>query len=99
MSNFHKNVDCPASQDLLAFQNGEIPTAEQRVSIQKHLFDCEFCAAEAELYARCPQADEDCPIVEIPHALYKPAEALLENRQVDFLLLNRLFDESESVKI
>ncbi|MGI8468322.1 MAG: hypothetical protein ACR2N3_07705 [Pyrinomonadaceae bacterium] len=97
MINFRKNVNCPPSQDLLAFQKGETQAAENAV-IQKHLSKCEFCAAEIELYAHFPQAAEDCAETEIPPALYELAEAILNNRQKNFSLLNKLL-EVESVKI
>ena len=97
MINFRKNADCPTSQCLLAFQNGETSAAEN-IFIEKHLSECEFCAAEAELYARYPQADEEYSKTEIPAALYQLAEAILNNKQKNFLLLNKLL-EIESIKI
>ncbi|MGI9035797.1 MAG: hypothetical protein ACR2GD_07130 [Pyrinomonadaceae bacterium] len=97
MINFRKNADCPASPDLLAFQNGETQPAETAF-IRRHLLKCEFCAAEVELYARFPQSDEECAETEIPSALYELAEALLNNKQKNFSLLNKLL-EVESIKI
>lgn len=97
MINFHKNSNCPTSQALLAFQNSETSTINS-ASLQKHLSECEFCAAEIELYAHCPQAVEECVETEIPAALYELAEALLNNKQKNFSLLNKLL-EAERVKI
>ena len=97
MINFRKNSSCPTSQDLLAFQNCEIST-NKFSAVQKHLSECEFCAAEVEFYARFPQADEECVEMEMPAALYELAEAILNNKQKNFLLLNKLL-EAESIKI
>lgn len=97
MFNFCKNVNCPTSQDLLAFQNGEL-LAAQNETICKHLSDCEFCATEIEFYAHFPQADEECAETEIPAALYELAEAILSDKQKNFSLLNKLL-ATESIKI
>lgn len=72
---------------------------KERGKIQAHLAACEFCAAEVEFYAHYPQAEEPVSKVEMPVALYELAEALLSNKHKDFLLLNKLLCESESVKI
>lgn len=98
MINFRKNIDCPASPDLLAFQNGEIPAAQAKV-IGEHLSNCEFCAAEIELYAHNEQSAEDCLETEIPRQLYELAEALLNNKQKNFSLLDKLLDENESLTL
>ena len=101
MITFCKNVDCPTSQDLLAFQNGGTLAAENGV-IHRHLADCEFCAAEIEIYAHFPQADEDfedCIETKIPRPLYELAEALLSNRQKNFSLLNKMLGKNESLTL
>jgi anti-sigma factor RsiW len=86
MANFRKSAQCPSSQELLAYQNGELAPRDQ-IDVQRHIIDCEFCDAEVELYADFPQttSEEECnPAVgEIPHALYELAEALLERKYAD----------------
>jgi hypothetical protein len=98
MVTFCKSANCPSSQKLLAFQNGE--TAERETqTIRTHLEGCEFCAAEVEFYAHYPQSDETISEVEIPLPLYELAEALLSNKHKDFSLLNKLLSETDGVKI
>lgn len=86
MKAFRKNVNCPSSEKLLAFQKGAI-AAHERSKITIHLRFCEFCAAEVDFYQRYPQAEEpiECENAEIPQPLYELAEALLSNKKKDFL--------------
>jgi hypothetical protein len=99
MINFCKNASCPASQDLLAFQNGETPP-NKILPIRNHLSECEFCAAEVEFYAHFPQAEEEeCIEREIPAALFELAEAILSNKQKNFLQLNQLLGETDKLKV
>ncbi len=98
MITFCKDVNCPSSQELLAFQYGETPSKEQK-KIEKHLTVCEFCTSEVEFYAHYPQSEEAIAKVEIPLPLLELAEALLGNKHKDFSTLNRLLCENESVKI
>lgn len=98
MITFCKSANCPSSQKLLAFQNGELAEKDARQT-QRHLVGCEFCAAEVEFYAHYPQSEETISEVEIPLPLYELAEALLSNRHKDFSLLNKLLSETDSVKI
>ncbi len=98
MINFCKNINCPTSPDLLAFQLGETSASENKF-INKHLSDCEFCAAEIEIYAHFAQATEDCAETQIPRPLYELAEALLNNRQKNFSLLNKILGENESLTL
>ena len=98
MITFCKNTDCPTSQDLLAFENGDISFSERR-EIETHLAACEFCASEVEFYTHYPQAEEKVAKVEIPIPLYELAEALLSNKHKGFTLLNKLLCESKGVKI
>jgi hypothetical protein len=79
-TNFCKNEDCPSSQELLDFQNGDIDR-ERGVDIRIHMGFCEFCAAEVEFYSRFPQLadDADDVVCEIPASLYELAQALLQN--------------------
>ena len=79
-TNFCKNEDCPSSEDLLDFQNGDIDR-ERGVDIRIHMGTCEFCTAEVEFYSRFPQLtdDTDEAVCEIPASLYELAQALLRN--------------------
>lgn len=94
MITFCKNANCPASQDLLAFQKGET-TEKENNAIGGHLKSCEFCAAEIEFYAQFPQDSETIASVEIPLPLFQLAEALLNNRHKEVSLLNKLLIEAE----
>ena len=98
MVTFCKDVNCPSSQELLAFQGGETLSKDGR-KIERHLAVCEFCAAEIEFYSHYPQSEEAVAKVEIPMPLLELAEALLGNKHKDFSTLNRLLCENESVKI
>lgn len=95
---FCKNVDCPASEKLLRFENGKV-SGRARAEICRHLEVCEFCAAEVEFYAHYPPVEDAVARVEIPLPLLELAEALLTNKHKEFSLLNRLLCENESVKI
>jgi hypothetical protein len=94
MITFCKNANCPASQDLLAFQKGET-TEKENSAIRNHLRSCEFCATEREFYAQFPQDSENVASVEIPPPLFQLAEALLNNRHKEYSLLNKLLVEAE----
>jgi hypothetical protein len=96
MAKFCKNEDCPASEDLLAFQLGDMPVSEG-AAIRKHLAMCEFCAAEVEFYENYPPAGERDEYVEveadsIPTPLYELAEALLIKKRDD-AFFDRLMDD------
>ena len=82
---FSKNENCPTSQELVDFQNGDIEADEGRV-IREHLSGCEFCEAEIEFYSHYPQAvsgeeESNDAAADIPAPLYELAEALLKNKQ------------------
>lgn len=80
---FGKNEDCPSSQELLAFQNGDLSIEDCR-PIGRHLGVCEFCAAEAEFYERYPLIEERPAYIEspkMPEPLYELAEALIGRRR------------------
>lgn len=82
MASFCKNEDCPPSQDLLAFLNGDVPLNEGK-DIRQHLSICEFCSAEVDFYKRYPQIDEPAEIrsPEIPKPLFELAEALIGRKR------------------
>jgi len=98
MVTFCKDTHCPSSQELLAFQAGEVSIPE-RERIEAHFTVCEFCASEVEFYAHYPQSEETVVKVEIPIPLLELAEALLSNKHKDFSTLNKLLSENEGVKI
>ncbi len=97
MVTFCKSTNCPSSQELLAFQNGEV-SPRKRGGIETHLAACEFCASEVEFYAHYPQSEETVPIVEMPIPLYELAEALLGNKHKDFFALNKLLCDDKALK-
>lgn len=85
MANFCKNEDCPTSEDLLAFQTGDMPVAEG-ITIRRHLAACEFCTAEVEFYETYPEsgsADEQPEADSMPTPLFELAEALLIKKRDD----------------
>lgn len=91
---FSKNSNCPSSEKLLAFQKGEtrISVSEH---IRRHLIECEFCAAEIELYSRHPQDNDPVRKAEIPPDLFELAEALLNHKHRNLKSLNKLLNESD----
>ncbi len=93
MSNFCKNEDCPPSEELLAFQVGDMSVSEGS-GIRKHLAICEFCAAEVEFYTNYPQAEEKVEPTEMPKPLFELAEALL-NKKSDDAFFDKLLAEDE----
>lgn len=98
MVTFCKNVNCPPSQDLLAFQN-EKTSNEIGELIKSHIKKCEFCAAEIEFYARYPQAEEKVKSEAIPPPLYELAEALLNKNREDFSALNKLISRKNGLEL
>lgn len=100
MVNFCKNEDCPSSQELLDFQNGDFER-ERAVDIRIHMASCEFCSAEVEFYSLYPQAQEEtfAQPAKIPAPLFELAEAILKNRHTDPRSLNMLLRETEELGI
>jgi hypothetical protein len=80
MATFRKREDCPTSQQLLAYQLGDVEGGVGRV-IGRHLAVCEFCNAEVDFYERYPQSPEEpedaAENVSMPEPLFELAEALL----------------------
>ena len=100
MINFCKNEDCPSSNELLDFQNGDFVRTRSS-EISRHLSTCDFCEAEVEFYSSYPQAQDDIreEPAEIPAALFELAEALLKNRHGDPTYLNALLKEKGGLVI
>jgi hypothetical protein len=88
---FCKNEECPSSQELFAFQNGDISVEDGR-HIRVHLRTCEFCTAETEFYEHYPQQAEVTEAGRIPQPLFELAAALLKKDHDDFLVINDLID-------
>jgi len=80
MKRFCKTVYCPSSENLLAFQTGEIERGG-RIRIRRHLGFCEFCDLETEFYGIYPPLDETVHIDAIPQPLFDLAEALLKKKR------------------
>ena len=100
MTNFCKNEDCPSSNELLEFQNSELPITRAS-EIARHLATCEFCEAEVDFYSNYPQGQDDTRVeaAEIPAPLFELAEALLKNRHGDPSSLNALLKEKGGLVI
>ena len=82
---------------MLAFQDGKTSEKESK-KVRRHLAECDFCAAEVEIYAHFPPIEEFVEPPIIPPSLYELAEALLNNRQGNFFLV-KLFRETESLAL
>jgi hypothetical protein len=86
---FCKNEGCPSSQELYAFQNGDI-SADDGAPIRMHLRNCEFCTAEVEFYEHYPSQAEITETISIPGPLYELATALLKKDRDDLLEIGDL---------
>jgi hypothetical protein len=94
---FRKNEDCPSSQELLAYETGELAHVHE-FAIGEHLSACEFCEAEVEFYSRFPQEDfsnETAISTDIPAPLFQLAEALLKKHHTDATSLNALLKDKK----
>lgn len=98
MATFRKREDCPTSQQLLAYQLGDIEGGVGRV-IGRHLAVCEFCNAEVDFYERYPQSQEEpddaAENISMPEPLYELAEALL-NKNAASRSIEKMISELES---
>jgi anti-sigma factor ChrR (cupin superfamily) len=82
MATFRKQEDCPTSQQLLAYQLGDLKSAESRV-IGRHLSACEFCTSEVDFYEHYPVAkevEESTADTKMPEPLYELAESILNRK-------------------
>jgi hypothetical protein len=99
MLSFHKDRDCPSSQELLEFQNGGTQNKKD-LKINEHICTCDFCGAEADFYAHFPQSmDDRIKATQIPDHLFQLAEALLNNKDKGNKLLKKLLQENERFAI
>jgi len=97
MATFRKQENCPASDQLLAFQQGDLELADSRI-IGKHLAACEFCSSEVEFYEHYPVAKEveESPTqAAMPEPLYQLAESLL-NRNRGEISITEMMKEIEA---
>jgi len=95
MISFHKNRECPTSQELLEFQNTANKTTVWR-KINDHLCSCDFCGAEAEFYSHFPQKSESkISTTQIPDHLFELAVALLNNKDKGNSILKNLLKSNE----
>ena len=92
MTSFCKNEDCPSSNELLEYQNGDLSDRREG-EIGRHLVSCEFCSAEVEFYTHYPQEEGVNETAEIPAPLFELAEALLKHRHADASSLDALLRE------
>ena len=57
MKSFAKHTNCPASHEILSYVEGSLrPFASQRIA--QHCMLCDFCGAEAELFAKFRPSEE-----------------------------------------
>lgn len=94
MASFYKSEDCPSSQELLDFQNGDMLLGEGKM-VREHLSKCEFCAAEVEFYEHYPQTEEVVEPADIPAPLYDLAESLLSSKRNKLTSLDSLLNDPE----
>ena len=58
MKTFGKQSNCPTSHEILSYVNGGLrPFARQRIA--NHCGLCDFCGAEAQLFAKFKPSVED----------------------------------------
>jgi hypothetical protein len=76
-TSFCKQASCPSAETLLSYQTCGL-AIEREASVARHLESCDFCCAELQLLAECPQADDcETQVTEIPLSLRRLAEELL----------------------
>lgn len=76
-NSFCKQASCPSAETLLTYRAFGLE-ADIDTHITGHLAACDFCCAELQLLAECPQADEcETLATEIPLSLRRLAEEIL----------------------
>ena len=58
MKSFSKQSGCPASHQILSYVEGSLPSIS-RQDIARHCALCDFCGAEAQLFARHKPSDDE----------------------------------------
>jgi hypothetical protein len=77
---FCKTARCPSSEMLLRYREHVVSIAD-RISIRKHLIDCDFCSAELELLKCHNLHNEESRVVEMPSQLRRLAESLFVKKR------------------
>jgi hypothetical protein len=89
-TSFCKQASCPSSATLLSYRELGLET-EVDGQVAGHLKTCDFCCAELQLLAECPQAPEEfLKPAAIPLPLRRLAEEILSGS----LLTADMFSES-----
>ncbi|MBC7797388.1 MAG: hypothetical protein H7Z37_10985 [Pyrinomonadaceae bacterium] len=93
---FCKRSVCPSAENLLGYYRLELPSNSMQ-RIAAHLSKCEFCNAELQFLQAFPSFESETKVTEseMPPALRQLAETLLGNRQNEFRLLRKLFNDKE----
>jgi hypothetical protein len=73
---FRKTARCPSSETLLGFRRSRV-TISERLLIEAHLRECDFCSAELELLKRHRHDVRDDSIAEMPTGVRRLATTLL----------------------
>jgi len=73
---FRKTARCPSSETLLGFRRSQVTIAE-RLLIEAHLRECDFCSAELELLKRHRHDVREDSISEMPSGVRRLATTLL----------------------
>jgi hypothetical protein len=89
-TSFCKQASCPSSATLLSYREFGLET-ELDDQVAEHLEACEFCCAELQLLAECPQAEED---FSKPAAIPLPLRRLAEEILAGSFLTADMFSES-----
>ena len=80
MTRFSKQVNCPPTETLAAYQQDRLGLLAQQ-AVAAHLGACDFCGAELQLLARAAEAIPPAPPPPLPLALRLYAETLLAAAQ------------------
>lgn len=77
-NSFCKQANCPSAETLLTYRALALES-DADAHVTEHLAACDFCCAELQLLAECPQADEceTLTTTEIPLSLRRLAEEIL----------------------
>lgn len=96
---FCKQAACPSSETLISYQARALAT-EQRIRVDSHLCECDFCGAEAQLLKAHPPAEpEACAITEIPSNLRWLAQSLLSTNLINIETLAERSCEKERLTL
>jgi hypothetical protein len=72
---FCKTARCPSSETLWRYRRRRLSIVE-RITIERHLHDCDFCSAETQLLNRYRPEAEVAEFVKMPSHLQKLAVSL-----------------------